>query len=360
MMENETANIQRDAVGNIIIDENGYVTCISEGGLQFQLCYDEINFSCDSITCTVDNKSIFIPLNDNNNIIENEQGNNEKNIIQENVENEEETFSWSDASTKLFLHLYKEKINLVSTRKIKNKKILWQKIAEEMSTQGYNVSNIQAENKFKSLERSYKNMITNNKKTGRGRASCRYETELTDLLGKKHNIEPLVTSGNKGTIVRTEKVTPIFSPEIETIENTQNLTKVNATSQKLSIVERPRQNEEPSTSTIHDQQDATSIQKQQQEINEKSEGRSSKRQMGTTARILQTCQETIKDLTNRIQEERHNKIELERQVLVEYKQMRQSYETHLQKIEEQLTIANKLREERNNLLKTLVSKQNNI
>lgn len=29
--------------------------------------------------------------------------------------------------------------------------------------QGYNVSNIQVENKFKSLERSYKNMITNNK-----------------------------------------------------------------------------------------------------------------------------------------------------------------------------------------------------
>lgn len=31
VMESETAIIQRDAAGNISIDENGFVTCISEG-----------------------------------------------------------------------------------------------------------------------------------------------------------------------------------------------------------------------------------------------------------------------------------------------------------------------------------------
>lgn len=45
-----------------------------------------------------------------------------------------------------------------------------------MNLKGYSVSSTQVENKFKSLERLYKNMITNNKKTGRGRASCPYET----------------------------------------------------------------------------------------------------------------------------------------------------------------------------------------
>lgn len=115
----------------------------------------------------MNNKSIFISLNDNNNEI------NKENSLSENIE---ETFSWSDASTKLFLCLYKEKIHLVMTRKIRNKKVLWQKIAEEMNIQDYNVSNIQTENKFKSLERAYKNMITNNKKTGRSQATCPYET----------------------------------------------------------------------------------------------------------------------------------------------------------------------------------------
>lgn len=31
MDKKETASIQRDAVGNIIVDENGFVSCVSEG-----------------------------------------------------------------------------------------------------------------------------------------------------------------------------------------------------------------------------------------------------------------------------------------------------------------------------------------
>lgn len=45
-----------------------------------------------------------------------------------------------------------------------------------MKLKGYNVSSTQVENKFKSLERSYKNMKSNNKKIGRSRATCSYET----------------------------------------------------------------------------------------------------------------------------------------------------------------------------------------
>lgn len=41
---------------------------------------------------------------------------------------------------------------------------------------GYNLTLLQVENKYKSLERSYKNMVTNNNKTGRARTLCRYET----------------------------------------------------------------------------------------------------------------------------------------------------------------------------------------
>lgn len=82
--------------------------------------------------------------------------------------------------------------------------------------------------------------------------------------------------------------------------------------------------------------------------------------MGTTARIVQTCQESIKQLTDRIQEERKERIErvINNEVLEEYKKMTQMYQTHLHKIEEQLTIANKIREERNNLFKDFLNKQN--
>jgi len=39
----------------------------------------------------------------------------------------------------------------------------------------YPVTPLQVENKIKSLERSYKNMISNNKMTGRARKTCKYE-----------------------------------------------------------------------------------------------------------------------------------------------------------------------------------------
>ena len=45
-----------------------------------------------------------------------------------------------------------------------------------MQAHGYNVTIIQVENKFKSLQRSYKNMKLNNKQAGRGRITCPYET----------------------------------------------------------------------------------------------------------------------------------------------------------------------------------------
>lgn len=44
-----------------------------------------------------------------------------------------------------------------------------------MGQNGYSVTPLQIENKIKSLERSFKNMISNNKKTGRARKTCKYE-----------------------------------------------------------------------------------------------------------------------------------------------------------------------------------------
>lgn len=85
-------------------------------------------------------------------------------------------FSWTDASTRLFLSLYKETKYLVTQRKIKTRKILWQKISEEIKLENYNVSAMQMENKYKSLKRAYKNVITHNKKIRRNRILCPYKT----------------------------------------------------------------------------------------------------------------------------------------------------------------------------------------
>ncbi|KYN15177.1 hypothetical protein ALC57_12606 [Trachymyrmex cornetzi] len=109
-----------------------------------------------------------------------------------------------DASTKLFLSTYKEKVELLLNRKIKTRKIMWERIRKVMHSKGYNTTATQIENKYKSLERSFKNMVTNNKKTGRGRTTYPYQTELTELLGAKHNIEPLAVSGREDLIIRQD------------------------------------------------------------------------------------------------------------------------------------------------------------
>lgn len=82
---------------------------------------------------------------------------------------------WRDESIKLLISEYKEKKPLVETGKIKTLKKMWTKISEEMEQYGYKFTPQQIENKWKSLERSYKNMIENKHKTGRGRRFCPYE-----------------------------------------------------------------------------------------------------------------------------------------------------------------------------------------
>ncbi|XP_071578357.1 uncharacterized protein [Temnothorax nylanderi] len=211
MEEQEFAVLSKDSSGNILVDVNGFVTCTFEGGSQFQVPYKKIDFTCDGLECTVDNRKVYVKLHETTdntsinkeNIISPPVIQNENNTIIQEKRRIDDTFAWTDASTKLFLSIYKEKIELLINQKIKTRKILWDKIRGIMQSEGYNVTVIQIENKYKSLKRSFKNMITNNKQTGRGR-TCPYQAELTELLGYKHNVKPLAVSGREGLILRED------------------------------------------------------------------------------------------------------------------------------------------------------------
>lgn len=79
-----------------------------------------------------------------------------------------------------------------------------------------------------------------------------------------------------------------------------------------------------------------------------------RKRKGNTARIVEKCEESIEKFVNDIAQEKESKLEIQRQILSEYKQLRVSYEESLKKIQEQLEIANKLKEEKNILLKELI------
>ncbi|XP_018357390.1 PREDICTED: uncharacterized protein LOC108757468 [Trachymyrmex cornetzi] len=168
-MERKESTLFCDA-NDFIYDEQGFLIGASkDGSVQFTVNPKNIDISANQLLVNLDNSfEAVIDLR-----------------------------QYKQYFEKLTSTLLSKKREDVTNRKIKNLKKMWEIIAIEMTINGYSVTPRQAENKMKSLNRSYKNMKSHNKKTGRDRADCSYRRELDDILGKKHNIEPLVICGNR-------------------------------------------------------------------------------------------------------------------------------------------------------------------
>ncbi|XP_071641999.1 uncharacterized protein [Temnothorax longispinosus] len=289
-------------------------------------------------------------------------GNDENNANYENNANRtnqdrRETFFWDDATTKLFLELYEKNSDLLVNRKIKTKKILWQKITESMQKHGYNVTLVQVENKYKSLERSFKNMILNNNKTGRARMSCPYEQQLTKLLGHKNNIRPLAISGKQGLLLRDDVQisTALHVPNLEIqtdITNTCDMNNQNGDNLNTDVNVESTSNSRNTTSEInasHTENDCS---------NQTLSHSTHRKQTVRTTRVTENFHKTIEKLLSDIQHEKEIKNEIQTQLVTEYKAMRNTYEQLVKNIEEQLIKANQLKEERNKLLREIYLKTN--
>ncbi|KYQ54035.1 hypothetical protein ALC60_08497, partial [Trachymyrmex zeteki] len=174
------ASVYRNVDNEIIIDKEGYITCHTDSGLTFNIRSSEVDLNGPPIICTVDDEEVLISLKStpvdtsSESIVADisNQENQQPNVARHNLE----IFSWNDANMKLFLSLYKEMKGLVGSRKLKNFKEMWKHISNEMKNSGYDVTAIQVENKWKTLERQYKKVICNNNQTGRGRITCSYQT----------------------------------------------------------------------------------------------------------------------------------------------------------------------------------------
>lgn len=90
-------------------------------------------------------------------------------------------FSWTDASTKVFLSMYRKKLDLLSSKKLRTRQFIWKKISEEMRIAGYNVSPLQVKNKYKTMVRAFKKTITQNAKTG-AQKSCSFQKYVLQYI----------------------------------------------------------------------------------------------------------------------------------------------------------------------------------
>jgi len=155
--------------------------CFTEENVVFQIHISEIDEKAEQMCFNVNGKDIYIDVVPwEMTEIDSE---NEKTVLDKSKDNTQPTtskggnviFPWCDASTKIFLKEYKEKRELVRTRKLKNMKNAYQEIAKNLTAHGFGVSPLQVENRYKTLKRAYRNMLLHNRRNGRGKYLCSYE-----------------------------------------------------------------------------------------------------------------------------------------------------------------------------------------
>ncbi|XP_032671854.1 uncharacterized protein LOC116844453 isoform X2 [Odontomachus brunneus] len=185
--------VKRDEEGKIIIDNNGFITITCEDeSIAFQLHLSEIDDKAEQMCFNVNGKDIFIDVypgwetSEADPIVEAENDNdNYKVSTPSTSKSGNAVFPWCDASTKIFLKEYKLKKELVKNRKLKNMKLAYQEISKNLQDNGFNVTPLQVENRFKTLKRAYKNMIISNRRTGRGKYICTYEQDLDEIFAAR-------------------------------------------------------------------------------------------------------------------------------------------------------------------------------
>ncbi|XP_012534668.1 uncharacterized protein LOC105835713 isoform X2 [Monomorium pharaonis] len=180
----------RDEDGKVIIDSNGFVTITcEEENVVFQLHISEIDEKAEQMCFNVNGKDIFIDVvpwemaeNDSESEKLEKSSKEEKASPPATSKSGNAIFPWCDASTKIFLKEYKEKKELVKNRKLKNMKKAYQEIAKNLMDNGFCVSPLQVENRYKTLKRAYKNMMIHNRRNGRGKYICSYEQDLDEIF----------------------------------------------------------------------------------------------------------------------------------------------------------------------------------
>lgn len=83
---------------------------------------------------------------------------------------------WLENTTKLLLALIAEiKPKVGKCTKYRTKKKMYDEIRRRLEDAGHSYSVVQIENKYRSLERRFKDAKLNNNKSGRARQTCPYE-----------------------------------------------------------------------------------------------------------------------------------------------------------------------------------------
>ncbi|XP_031334463.1 uncharacterized protein LOC116164417 [Photinus pyralis] len=165
----------------------------------------------------VDPRNFEPEINSKETVMYEENTVEEQESILEEVENippsdsttkQNNSHQWNDPEVKLLISLYEENRQNFEGTKMTNRSV-WQRIANSMTEAGYPVTWEQCDNKFKNLKKSYKKVIDNNNKTGRGRIHFKYFDLLDHVLSANPNIHPVAECN---TLILNDREQDLQSP----------------------------------------------------------------------------------------------------------------------------------------------------
>lgn len=104
------------------------------------------------------------------------------------------SMSWSIEATDHLIGLYEEHEEKMEDPRRK-KKDVWKIITEGLNIAGFKFSQNQVEGKWRSLIASHKALRDNKTKTGQKRKTFQYYERISDILSKRHDINPSFLSG---------------------------------------------------------------------------------------------------------------------------------------------------------------------
>ncbi|XP_062576800.1 uncharacterized protein LOC134238698, partial [Saccostrea cucullata] len=126
-------------------------------------------------------------------------------------ENEQLPKTWARKETDMLVALRMEKDE--EFRKSKVHQRIWNNIAAEMTQKGYKVNGQKAANKWKSLKRSYMEVIDHNSKSGNDAKTVPYMTDFNMLYGNKPSTKPAYTLHSSGSGSATSSSETKLKPE---------------------------------------------------------------------------------------------------------------------------------------------------
>ncbi|CAH1107006.1 unnamed protein product [Psylliodes chrysocephalus] len=107
-----------------------------------------------------------------------------------NIDSENQYMHWTDITTNALIHVYKEHYKKVG-KSIKIQKKLFEIIADVLNKRyKLALTRERVNNKWKTLERNFKNVVDNNNKTGRKRKYFKFEKEIEEEFLKQKKINP--------------------------------------------------------------------------------------------------------------------------------------------------------------------------